>query len=437
MAQRLSTGTLAGWPLRQCGFILESLGLALLILSILAFMELNRKFESDLDNEAIRRGQALTTVRNIANDYLVSYSTQLLALDAMTDPMTVETGPDTTVTVAQGGFPRIDELVILGMTPPNLSDLASGGGHYAIRIKKYPEGCLSPNCNLEGLVTIDRPYLNGGKVDYARLGIAAAAIGPDSAFSRDYDPTVLSGYGGKWSTDNPASGPSGQPAGILAARFGYGSSVLAGFYRRDGSLPLTGTMNANNHAINNVTTLTATGKIAAKNMITDLHEVGQACDADEENAFGSGAAGALVVCSAGQWRSAQNNPVAQGSRCVPDGATGTSISTGEALMCRGGNYIRLNSLVAKNVQIGRIDVRDGSVVAIPSCEPGGTPDNSILLKSTAIDMVFNPPMEAMDVTVSQIGANWVVGIQLIDPSHGRHSGNAYDLAAILNLECRY
>lgn len=416
---------------------MESVGLALLILSVLALMELNRKFESDLDDEAIRRGKALMTVRNVANDYLISYSTQLLQLDTMTDSMEVETGPEQTYTIEHGGFPTINDLVHLGMTPPNLSDSAGDGGHYVIRIKKYPDDCMVPVCNLEGLVTIDRPYVNGGKVDYARLGIAADVVGPDSAFSRASDPGVLSGYGGKWWTDNPTITALGQPAGILAARFGYSSSTLSGFYKRDGSLPLTGDMKAGGHAINNVSTLTATGKIKSKNMSTDLHSQGEVCEADDENAFGSGTTGAVMVCSSAQWRHAQNNPVTQGTHCSPDGVTGTSISTGETLMCKGGLYVRMNNLIAKNVQVGRVLVYDTNLVPIPPCEVGGVPDNSILINSTAVDMTGDSPFETMETSVTQSGANWLVRIKLTDPSHVQHSGNLNNLNATLNLECKY
>ena len=422
---------------RQSGFLLESLGLVLLILSLLAMQQMNRQFEQALDEEAVRRGKALALIRNVAHDYLVTYSSELLALTDIRGAVTLKNGTGDLVPVASGAQPRIDELRKLGLAPPNLTSHALGGGEYVIQIQKSLIDCVSPNCNLEGLVTISQPYVKGGAVDYARLGLAIGAIGPDGAYSKLATPATLSGFGGLWQADNPPVAGRGQLPGILAARFGYASSQLAIFYKRDGSTPLTGDMNADSHAINGVTTLHADGKITAKNFTTALYRTGGPCAADDENAFASSDAGAVLVCKGGQWKYANQNPVAPGTACVPDGTTGTSVDTGETLMCKRGIYVRLNNLIAKNVQVGRVVVNDDSLVPILPCEPGGTPENSLLIDYTAVDLSQPLPRQAMDAIAVRSGNNWRVSLKLIDTNGVRYSGNDYLLRAVMDLECQY
>ena len=420
----------------QQGFLLESLGLVLLILSILALLDMHRKLEEQLDAQAVARGKAMSTVRNVANDYLVSYSTQLLAQADLNQPMDIVIGTSI-YTVDRAGFPRIDELVDLNKAPPNLSPVAPGGANYVIRITRTPVGCAAADCDLQGLVSLDRPYMQNGDVDYARLGIAVTTIGDDGAYSRRNSPATLSGYGGAWSTDNPPIPGLGQVAGILAARFGYNTSGLSIYYKRDGSTPLTGDMDASNHALEGVTTLTASGKITAKNMATAFYQFGQPCDAADENAIGSGATGAVMACRSGRWMYAGASPVEEGSHCDTDGATGTSTVNGVTLICRNNRYLRLNSLVSRNVQLDRYLVGDDSMVPIPSCDVGGTPDNTLIMNHVELNVAITPPVQAVDAFVSPAGANWLVSLKVLDALGGRHSGNSYNLSAILNTECRY
>ena len=420
----------------QHGFLLESLGLVLLILSMVALMQMNQKFEDALDEDAVRRGKAIAAVGNMAHAYLVTYSSELLALADLHDELVLTTGAGDHVRVVQGGYPELEELRQLGLTPHAMKPNAPGGGRYVIQIEKTLPGCTGSGCNLDGLVSVDQPYQTNGAVDYARLGLAVGAIGPDGAYSKRNSPQTLSGFGGAWSVSNPVLAGRGQQSGILAARFGYTSSELSVFYKRDGSTPLTGDMNANDHHINNVLTLNAKGKIAGKNFITPFYPEGESCEPGDENAFASGTTGSVMVCQGGQWKYAKNNPVTQGASCSPDGSTGTA-ANGETLMCKGNLYVRLNNLIAKNVQVGRVVVVDDMQVEIPKCEPGGVPDNSILIDYAALDVTQLAPKEAMDVAAMQVGSNWLVSLKLIDIHGLWYSGNDYSLRAVMNLECRY
>jgi len=435
---RLHLDQSGGRRFAQRGFLLESLGLLLLVLSMIALNQMNRQFEQDLDAEAIRRGKALAIISSAAHNYLVNYASQLVNMADLNLQLDLATGAGVPVRVARGGYPTLLELNALGLTPPNLSSTAPGGGKYVIQIEKSPHDCVAPNCNLEGLVTVNRPYLMNGKVDYARLGMAAAAVGPDGAFSTRRSPEQLTGYGGMWKVDNPVIPALGQLSGILAARFGYASTELAVFYKRDGSTPLTGDMDAARHAIKGVSTFNADGKITGKNFITPLYRPGDPCEVADENAFASsaGAVGAVLVCQLGQWRYARSNPVVQGAACAPDGSTGTA-ANGETLICKSAVYVRLNNLIARNVQVERQVVIDGSVVPIPLCETGGVPENSILIDHAALDVTEVDPRQALDAIAVRAGDTWQVSLKLIDTHGTRYSGNGYGLRAVMNLECRY
>jgi hypothetical protein len=73
-----------------------------------------------------------------------------------------------------------------------------------------------------------------------------------------YTTATFEGAGGTWNMPNPLG-----KAGLLAIRSGYDSSGFTAFYRRDGSLPLTGHLAGGGKDINNVNTVNASGAVNA------------------------------------------------------------------------------------------------------------------------------------------------------------------------------
>jgi len=225
------------------GFALTEVGLSLVIASMVAAASYYTLVDQQGDNKAITQGTAMLSLQGASQQYLTTYYSQL------TQP-----GGGTVAGVANPLNPTVAELYAVGTLKGSWSGTAFNGGTYHIQIQQFPAGCVAPNCNLDGLVWIDRPIVdNNNRVDFPRLGLAVQTIKSDGAMSTTASPATLVGMGGKWSAVNPVAN---QP-GILAVRFGYNSASFAQFYRRDGSLPMTADIAANGYNLNNAKAVNA------------------------------------------------------------------------------------------------------------------------------------------------------------------------------------
>jgi len=225
------------------GFALTEVGLSLVIASMVAVASYVTLSEQQGDNKAIAQGTAMLSLQGAAQQYLTTYYSQLVLPSG-----------GTVAGVANPLNPTVAELFAVGALKGSWSGTAYNGGNYRIQIQQYPAGCAAPNCNLDGLIWVDRPIVdNNNRVDFPRLGLAVQTIKSDGAMSTAASPATLVGMGGKWSAVNPVGG---QP-GILAVRFGYNSASFAQFYRRDGSLPMTADIAANGYNINNAKAVNA------------------------------------------------------------------------------------------------------------------------------------------------------------------------------------
>lgn len=150
--------------------------------------------------------------------------------------------------------PTIQELQAMGGLNAQLSPTPPLGGAYATQIAREPMGCTGSGCNLTSRVWLTSPFVNNdtGNPDIRRLGAAAMEIGGDGGFSDNTSPGTVRGMAG-WSRPNPVS----NQAGILVAINGYGSSAFGQFFRKDGSVAMTGTANFGNQSLNNANVITA------------------------------------------------------------------------------------------------------------------------------------------------------------------------------------
>lgn len=416
------------FPKRQRGFLIETLGLVLLILSALALKNRYDAYQAQLDSIAVAQGGAMTTVANVGQNYLVNYYNLILAMPAPGAPIvaTIGSGPSQqNIPIAHGDAPTVAELVQLGLTPPNFSSTPPIGGTYIFQMQLSPTGCTPPNCNIEGQVYINAPYVTNSKVDYPRLGLALQTIGTNGGFSQAKSPTTISGYAGGWSVPNPVSG---NPGGILAAQFGYSSSGFAAYYRRDGALDLTGPMNGGGQSIGNVTTVSATSEL-----LTSQMTVGAPCT--DNGAYGSGP-GVAMVCVNNTWQINGQRSL-PGQPCSPDGTPAISNATGEGLVCKNSLYVRSVNMIPVNINRGRVLVADQQLVPQATCEPGGTSTFSFQLNSTTVDVTQNPPLQGFQSSASASGANWLISIVLVDDQGNTVSGNSYHATELFNLECKY
>lgn len=220
------------------GYILLEMSLALIIGTALIATWAANDVSRRLDDSVRAQARAMKgPILGALNQYLTERYSEL----------TKPAGGSITG-VANPLRPTIAELRSLGMLKDPVMNTAFNGGTYRIVVTQYPAGCVAPNCNLDALFYIDRPITDWRQnIDYARLGLAVRAIGDDGAMSTAATPASFTGLAGKWSTDNP----EGSRPGLLAARTGYNSAMFSQFYRRDGSLPITGDVAANGHNINN------------------------------------------------------------------------------------------------------------------------------------------------------------------------------------------
>lgn len=411
----------------QGGFALISVMLALALFTSIVSLELYRQQQARLDASADIVGKSLVQVQRAANTLLSDYRDKFVAASAG-QSVTIQVGTGQSarnVTIANWNAPTVTELIQLSVgLPPGFQNLTNTGGSYMLSVQKVPSGCIPTNCNLEGLVWITSPIRDMGSVDFVRAGLALKAIGADGAVSTQEAPATLAGYQGRWSTPNPVTPASG---GILAARIGYASSEWSPYVRLDGSKYMTGDLNMGGNSVVN-----------ALQFLTVLKTAGSACT--DLGGLGSGVVngkGVAMVCRDGTWQQSGGKFANPGDPCTPDGTIAASLINDEELVCKNGRYVRLVNLIARNIEVGRINVTDGLVVGKPACDVGGVPDYSFNLNRIAIDVTVLPPKQSQYVTTIDNGTTWTVLLKLRDDAAGESSGNQYNLSAVMHLECKY
>lgn len=414
---------------KQRGFGLIETSLAILLIMSIAIQAFSRQMEEARDLAVINQGKSVASIAaNLNNTLGEFYGAWVGSLPGVSMPITLSDG--TIVDIADPAKPTIAELTKLGYFPKNFQSTAFNGGGYSILVNKVPENCVTPSCNLEAFVCLEKPIRkagNVGHIDFSRLGLAVKTMGPDAGGSMPEHPDVISGLGGKWVIPNNVSSPANQ-AGILCMRAGYGSSAWAAFFRIDGSRWMKADANMGGNSVVN-----------AKQLVTILKAIDQPCDAPGAIAGGKDSSGSEVsmICRAGKWKVQTGNMGNPGDPCSPDGSRATSNATGEDLVCKKGRYVRLVNLIPQNIQVGRINVVDGQNVPKPSCDVGGLPDYLLTINKVAVDVTVAPPYQAQYVTTIDNGASWTVVLRVRTDTGSERSGNVYSLSAIMNLECKY
>ena len=127
--------------------------------------------------------------------------------------------------------PTVVELVGMGYLPAGFQVNLSGVDGAALRnqITRLPAACVATDCAVEGLAWVDRPFLTRGtpEVDNLVVGQILQVLGIDGGSSFEDAPGQINGVGGAWAQANPEA----PQAGIVAARFGASSSMLASLLR--------------------------------------------------------------------------------------------------------------------------------------------------------------------------------------------------------------
>lgn len=129
------------------------------------------------------------------------------------------------------------------------------GGAYQIQLSVVPATCsvAAGTCHIASLFYPSQPLLKGGVADVAGAGVVAAAGGNQFGYTTNKVPGTVAGLIGQWNTPNPV----GNVAAMVVGINGFGNDANSPYYRRDGALPLTGTMDANLQNISNAGAVTA------------------------------------------------------------------------------------------------------------------------------------------------------------------------------------
>ena len=341
--------------------------------------------------------------------------------------------------------------------------------------------CPGQNCSVSGLTVSTTPYIDvTGIVRNDLLGIAVAKIGADGSQSMAGSSGTMTGFGGNYSI--PGS-TFNTVDGTLGIRIGDNSgfnSLLTQYYKLDGSRALTGPMNANAQNINGVNVLQANNVQVSQSLsISGTAVAGSSCAAADNgkvmtnatgdglvicnnsvweqvgnavtgitpggscsvnNQFGTDATGTGYVCNGVYWTSISNfaNP---GDACSPKATVAISKATNEQLVCMNGQFIKFSSLIPANVSVsGHLIVHDGDVINKPNCDAGGSPNYSLTLVQTSVDVSIAPPYQSTYVAAQNNGSSWTILLRLkksVADGGGEVSGNAYGLSAVMTLECSY
>ncbi len=260
------------------------------------------------DALATGTGQYMSNVASAVNTYVFDNMTVLAA--SPNGPTTINAG-SVSATVASPLHPTVQDLINLKLLPIGFSDTSPLG--LSFRVDLVPTNCSAglTNCTIPGSMYSTTAYRDAsGNIRTDQMATVVAAAGVDAGVSYAESPAVITGMAASWSAPNPLSGGN---AGVLMMRVGN-TSLLAQsmnqFYKRDGSLNLTGPMDANNQAMNSVGSLQSNGAVSANGLVTGgaLRSNGDAIVAGNASANGvygnylqaSGNASVGGVVSAGQ-----------------------------------------------------------------------------------------------------------------------------------------
>lgn len=245
------------------GFTLVELVLVISVGLMMSFFAFQQMVQKQDDKTAESVGQQLKKIGESVNSYIVTRYEPLSSLSNSTGS-TSDPGPRTCSTATNSCTITIQTLINEGMLPNSYSNTNLFSSPYTIILKRSG---TAPYYNINGLVTTNNAWIGAGnKIRYDLLGKAMQEAGVDSGVSRD-NSTMVNGFKGTWqqlSTNFSNINKQGQ----LAYQVGYGAFSYSIYLRRDGTLPMTGSLNMNGNDINAAKNITATGNADVTGNIT-------------------------------------------------------------------------------------------------------------------------------------------------------------------------
>ncbi len=241
--------------------LLSNYSMGLLVGSIALVGSVAWAYADQEENLAIGTGNYMANIAQAVNTYTFEAFTDLAKSPTGSTNLTVG---GKMIGVANPLHPTVQDLINFGLLPIGYSDVSPLG--LSFRVDLTPTNCAGDitACSIPGLVYSTAGYRDGiGRVRTDLMGAAVVKAGQDAGVSFAETPATITGMASTWQAPNPVLG---QPTGVLAMRVGS-SSLLAQsmnqYYKRDGTLNLTGSMDANNQAMNRVGNFQSNGSVSA------------------------------------------------------------------------------------------------------------------------------------------------------------------------------
>jgi len=251
--------------------LMANYAMGLVISGIAAASSLAWTYSEVEEVQAMGTGNYMRNIAEAANTYTFEAFTTLAQSPTGATNLTVG---GKTVSVQNPLHPTVQDLINFGLLPIGYSNVSPLG--LSFRIDLTPTNCAGDisSCSIPGLVYSTAGYRDAmGRVRTDLMGAAVAKAGQDAGVSFAETPGTITGMAASWSAPNPVAG---QPTGVLAMRTGS-SSLLAQsmnqFYKRDGSLNLTGPMDANNQAMSKVGNFQSNGSVSANGNVAAAQNV--------------------------------------------------------------------------------------------------------------------------------------------------------------------
>ncbi|MWL91433.1 adhesin [Cupriavidus sp. SW-Y-13] len=265
--------------------LLNNYSMGLLVGSIALVGSVAWAYADQEENLAIGTGNYMSNIAQAANTYTFEAFTALAKSPAGSTNLTVG---GKTIGVADPLHPTVQDFINFGLLPIGYSDISPLG--LSFRIDLTPTNCAGDisGCSIPGLVYSTTGYRDAfGRIRTDLMGAAVVKAGQDSGVTFAETPATITGMAASWQAPNPVAG---QPVGVLAMRIGS-SSLLAQsmnqFYKRDGSLNLTGAMDANNQAMNRVGNFQSNGSVSAAGNVASSGSVSAAGNLSGNGVYGN------------------------------------------------------------------------------------------------------------------------------------------------------
>lgn len=258
----------------KIGFTLIETLLVLGIAAFAGFVAFSQIVKNQENNKASYAGMQIKQIGEAVNAYISNHYDTLSSLTNASGSSS-DLGPRTCTSATNNCTITITTLTNEGLLPSTYSGKNVYGFGYSIILKRTG---TSPYYKINGLITTDATLKTGATVRYDLLGQSMQAAGIDSGMTRDSS-SVVSGFNGSWS-ENYTNFSNISKLGLLAYQAGYGTYNYSVFLRRDGTLPMTGSLNMGSNDITNAKDYTGSGNITTGGNISAGGEV------SAKNAYG-------------------------------------------------------------------------------------------------------------------------------------------------------